>query len=351
MLWDGTNYTRAWLEALIWARSEFYDRGYNIIFFKRENYTPYGVREELKFNKQEACSNEFDIVFCVYHNAGGDIIDPQKQVEIIQEIKKRCNTLIWFDALDSTGDTSFYLTEYVDRYLKQQLLKNKKLYLKPMYGNRIWCDFYHTKYELEDSKYGGEEPLLQKLEQLENVGLSWNFGMSKMVWDNPIVLADCDRKIDLYYRGSRCDSITHYQRKLVVEKINSIKNMEIVNPEEHVSKEVYIKEISDSRSVISPCGWGELCFRDYETFIAGAALIKPYIGYVETYPDCFVEYETYIPIKWDFSNFDDVISFITEKKKNKIIAEAGQERYMRYVKSPTAKQMFVEHVLQECKLL
>ena len=50
--------------------------------------------------------------------------------------------------------------------------------------------------------------------------------------------------------------------------------------------------LSGAKIMPSPFGWGELGVRDYETFIFGAALVKPDMAHTETWPNLFVRGQT-----------------------------------------------------------
>ena len=62
--------------------------------------------------------------------------------------------------------------------------------------------------------------------------------------------------------------------------------------------------------------------------MAGAALIKPDMSHLETWPDLYIPYETYFPISWDIEKwndeFDNILSDETRRKK---IAKEGQDRF------------------------
>ena len=50
-------------------------------------------------------------------------------------------------------------------------------------------------------------------------------------------------------------------------------------------------------AVLSPFGYGEICFRDFEAVLSGALLLKPDCGHLETWPDIYGE-GTYVPLDW-----------------------------------------------------
>lgn len=83
----------------------------------------------------------------------------------------------------------------------------------------------------------------------------------------------------------------------------------------------YLQEIAQSKAVYSPYGYGEIYTRDFEAFLQGAALIKPDMNHLVTYPDWYIDNQTYIPVKWDFSDFIDVTENAKESGRYTEIAQ------------------------------
>ena len=72
----------------------------------------------------------------------------------------------------------------------------------------------------------------------------------------------------------------------------------------------FLRELRGSKLCFSPFGYGEVCWRDYEAVLCGAALIKQDMSHVETAPDIFVPFETYIPVAWDLSDFAEKVHWM-----------------------------------------
>ena len=51
--------------------------------------------------------------------------------------------IAWFDISDSTGWLQSQVLPLVRIYCKAQLLADRTAYMRPVYGNRIWADYYH----------------------------------------------------------------------------------------------------------------------------------------------------------------------------------------------------------------
>lgn len=71
--------------------------------------------------------------------------------------------------------------------------------------------------------------------------------------------------------------------------------------------DVYRRSLLASRAVLSPFGWGEACYRDYEAWILGCVLIKPECDYVLGWPDVYRANETYLPCRFDLANVPELV--------------------------------------------
>lgn len=93
---------------------------------------------------------------------------------------------------------------------------------------------------------------------------------------------------------------------------------------------------------ISPFGWGEICYRDFETLISGAVLIKPSMEHLQTYPNIYIPNETYIPVDWNLSDLEEKLEdLLNNYTSYKHIAENAQELYKTNINSA---QLFVDCV-------
>jgi hypothetical protein len=88
----------------------------------------------------------------------------------------------------------------------------------------------------------------------------------------------------------------------------------------------YIAELRNSAGCLSCFGWGEICYRDFESIVCGAVLIKPTLAPIETWPDLFKENDTYVPFKWDFSDFEQII----QKFANGEFSDTAQNAREKY---------------------
>lgn len=372
IFYDSDYYTLRWLRALVLANKEFKDLGFRIEFdgfsapipkmaFFRPPITK--IEDYIKtFSKKE-----FDIVFLAYHHSlpGLGSLSSDDRGKVLAVLKEHARIVVWLDTADSTGTSLFDVMPYVDMYLKKQVLKDKTTYLRKVWGGRIFCEYYHERYNLDDTTVCEREYPPVEEKYLDKIGVSWNVGLGDLFTSSRIdryilhrrsyakidfTEPSINRSIDIHYRGSVWNNIAGYQRKKAIEILSS--RDDIRKPD--VSKKVPIKEyIAESKSalaIVSPFGWGEICGRDFEAFVYGAALIKTDMSHLTTYPDIYIPNETYLPIDWDFDNFNDIIDEIkTDIGKSRLveIAKNGQNAYKAFFVDKNKRMEFASHIIEQ----
>ncbi|NLE06000.1 MAG: hypothetical protein GX638_14540, partial [Crenarchaeota archaeon] len=357
---------------LILANKEFKSKGYEIIFdsisaplpaFQKICPPPMSKEGFIKlFNK-----TSYDIVFLAYHHSqkvGMSQLSSDDRAEVLGYLKAKTKTLCWLDTSDSTGTCSFDVLPFVDYYFKKQLLVNRDDYYRELYGGRIWCDYYHNKYGINDDDLSLLHYKLLDKRYENKIKISWNVGLgdlfTKEKWRKIIfrrkyapfkfTYPTTSRQFDVHYRGSTSKSLALYQRNKIIELLNKTESITMPDISKKVPYKNYVRELRNSRLLISPFGWGEICGRDFEAFMYGATLIKMDMSHLVTYPNFYISNETYIPIKWDFSNFDSTITYLmTEDGKNKAleIAKKGQDLYKEYMTTKEKREEFVGHILSQ----
>lgn len=263
-------------------------------------------------------------------------------IAFVSRIRGHTKRLVWLDNRDSAGTAQFWILPYVDVYGKRQLYRDRSLYAHPLYGGRLYTDFYHQHYGVSDvPEPTTDQPLASDLAY--KLQLTWNFALADYRWCGPVerVLYGFTRSMKLPYQstkrarpvrisarfGANYGSPTiAFQRARLLELLAA--KPEWAPPTERISQALYRRELSQSLAVLSPFGWGELCLRDFETWIAGAALIKPAVNMVETWPDLFVAGETYLPLPWDLVGMSETLAqYLDDEPLLHSVATHGQETF------------------------
>lgn len=363
IIYDGTLYTYRWIKALFWAKAELKQLGYSIRYASPSLLLPNLIKQKNPF-LYGISSKNLDIVFLAFHDPwrpfGNDV---QKGLALIKEIRGNCKNLVWLDTQDSTGTPNFEVLPYVDLYLKKQLLADETLYEGKIYGSRIFADYLHHKLNLRDDVLEFDYTLLDH-KYIGKLGLSWNIGVAdyyggkgRSTLLRPLTIKyphfqqpGGKRDYDFHFNGGTIyrhngieSPLVSFQRKKLVEQINSTRNLNHPGPIDKINHEEYIHGVSKSKAMFSPFGWGEICLRDFESMIYGNTLLKPNVEHLATWPNFFIANETYIPMDWELNDFHQVLEEIGSKRYMLIATEA-QELFKKYTIGEDARRLFANHI-------
>lgn len=367
--YDNTWYTFSWLKVLYLNRKRFSLRGFRIVFRGPTFFVPMMNRVFKPLSSKEDFLNEFAskhdvVVFAYHHPASICGFDPDDRIECMKRIRDNSSHVVWLDTADSPGTCLFDVLPYVDAYLKKQTYGDLSVYRKPLYGDRLYTEYYHDRFAVADEKAPPSQYRLDDA-SLQKIGVSWNIGLSDMFSYNKIrrlfernrlqklhfTPPEKNRAFDVHYRCSFQPGIYGFQRKEYHEILTGKENLDKLDYSVNPHGKEYRREMARSRAVLSPFGFGEICIRDFEAFFSGALLLKPDVGHLTTYPDWFVPNVTYLPMKWDFSDADAVFDAVHSGDAQLTrIAENGQQLLKRYRSDKSKNDEFVMHILQSFKL-
>lgn len=259
--------------------------------------------------------------------------------------------IIWFDTSDSTWCTQFEALPYVDGFAKSHLLKDRSLYLKNFRTGRIFTDFFDGLYACGEQR---EDYPPAAEEQTQKIALSWSpyfeqydenrYGLgrklSNLAWPLANKFPPPRLKVDFYpvsasrprdisarfgLAHSRPSVLSH---RKAVAKILEKRACDCAK----ISLKKYFAEMKQSKISASPFGVGEFCYRDYETIVCGAALLKPDMSHMETWPNLYRNKETCAFHKWDLSDLEEKIDFLLERPEKRVeLAENAQNAYKHYL--------------------
>jgi len=267
--------------------------------------------------------------------------------ELMEKLRKKYERIVYFNGYPGGGLHNFDLLPYVDLYFNKSIFKNRKLYTERLYGNELFSEYYHRDFGVKDDPDRTVDPVTDP-SLLDRLRLSWNIGVgdfprAKFRQRVGVFLA---RLLGIQWSvpfARRCNpppknnsgqyavharfgyqnqaSITH-QRRIIHEKV--VDHPAFLTGK--VDQRQYNHEVQNSKIVLSPFGWGELCFRDYEAVQSGALLVKPDMSHLETWPDIFKAGETYVPIAWDGSDVVEKCEYYMahDNERKKIVENAYQ---------------------------
>ncbi len=213
----------------------------------------------------------------------------------------RIACLDWFAPTDLRNAAR--MDPWINFYVKKHVLRDRSRYGQPTLGDTNLTDFYARRFDLAEPERRFAIPpgFLDKLV----VGPSFATApiiMPALTGDPPPV---GPRPIDLHARFA-IDGTDWYRamRREAEAAVHRLDDLTVLRGGE-VRLARFLAEMRKSKVCFSPFGYGEVCWRDYEAVMGGAVLLKPDMSHIETSPDIFIPWETYVPVAWDLSDFQD----------------------------------------------
>jgi len=238
----------------------------------------------------------------------------------------------------------------VDVYFHSQVYKDKTLYTRPLHRGQLYSDYFFKKGIQNKNDYFS---VPVENNELKKVKIAWNIGagcyprsdwlrragllaagitkppVASLFYTDPSNSKPPDNKeiYDVQARFSIQNAPTiAKQRENVLEKIQD--NESVLTGKTSQAK--FNKEIENSKIVISPFGWGEVCFRDFEAILNGALLLKPSMDHLETWPDVYHPNETYVPFRWDAQDLNEKVQMLlSDDVKRRAITKNAFNVYMK----------------------
>ncbi len=234
--------------------------------------------------------------------------DPDKLTVFLQALKA-ANPDAPVDFIDAFATNELRLGRIVDAhvrfYLKKSLFRDRAQHFGPWKGDTNLADYSarYFKLSLETRDYQVPATLLPKLKLTPNFFTAPQF-FDKFRTRNS--LQERVRTLDVHARMDLAGGTRQHLRRLAFDRMCEVPGTHIIT-EEPLSWKLYMDEMRRARLCLSPFGYGELCWRDIEAFLAGAVLIKPDMRHLDTLPDLYVPQETYLPVCWDYADLPEVV--------------------------------------------
>lgn len=201
-----------------------------------------------------------------------------------------------------------HLDPHVDFYFKKSLFRDRSLYFRAFQGDTNLSEYYQQLYGLPG------EPVDWKVPEgfTSRLRLSPGFFTSPHLitaFRKPYGLEIGRRTIDLHARlglGPNDGSWYRRMREDALARVKGLTGLNVVS-DGSVSHKQYMRELFNAKLCFSPFGYGELCWRDIESILAGAVLVKPDMGHLELLPGIFEPGVTYLQVRWDFADVAEVV--------------------------------------------
>jgi len=273
----------------LWAQHVLRDIG--IEFTNSDSYDYAWIAQDSFLNKKVSLQESVDTGLEFLSKITGDymLLDGQDSTSLIgaYEVFKESNALL---------------------LLKNSLLKDRSLYKQgSQLGRYYWGP---GEYKLQDFDQYSDRIVLSGTNWLAThwagINVQW-YDLPKKQYDVSAMF-QYPQGVDVYEHG-HLQSI-HYDnhRKPMMDVLDKL-NYNIAKLENgvRVSHQEYYQRISNAKIMLAPYGYGEMAPRDLDAAQFGAVLIKPDMSYIDTCLDPFIDGETYIACKHDYSDLQEKV--------------------------------------------
>ncbi|MEE9429082.1 MAG: glycosyltransferase [Paracoccaceae bacterium] len=216
-----------------------------------------------------------------------------------------------------------------DGYIKKHVFSDLKTYQKTFIGKSNLTDYTARNFDFAfaDDIIPATGPVDPA--DINRMVVGWNIALDDKIYELAKVTSQpdpADKTVDVQCRASLAEDFwTFSMREAAVVAIRALPpKYKVHAPRDQVSQEEYHREMTSARISVSPFGCGELCWRDFESILAGALLVKPDMSHLTTQPDLFVAGETYAPVAWDYSDLEEVCARYLEDEplRQKVVQQA-----------------------------
>lgn len=224
-----------------------------------------------------------------------------------ERLRGRPTRLVYFDGDDDLCVQWPTLLRSVDAYVKKHVFRDRAQYCRAFTGKSNLTDYVAREHGTSFATDIIPEAGVVAPERLDAIVLGWN-----IAYDDRIAQLFArarpprpeSKDVDIVCRASvPRDNWMFPLRDAARRELAAIAGRrKVLLPEQRVSPRRYMREMRRSRICVSPHGFGEICWRDFEAVLSGCLLIKPDMSHIETTPDIFVAGETYVPVRWDYAD-------------------------------------------------
>jgi hypothetical protein len=260
-------------------------------------------------------------------------LSPQSMEALARKIretwpKARLAYFDWFAPTDLRYAEA--LDSHIEAYVKKQALRDFSQYRRPTLGDTNLTDYFARRFHLDSPATQFQIPDGFRAKLV----LGTHFAFSDHMLPHflsPFPQGN-NRSIDLHARiavkGTEWYTL---MRQEALDKVADWEGRLKVVCRGRVARDQYFKELFDSKLCFSPFGYGEVCWRDFEAIFTGSLLLKPDMSHLDCYPEVFLPFETYVPLAWDLSDFDEKVGYyLTRPAEREAIANNAFERLADY---------------------
>ncbi|UJR87124.1 glycosyltransferase [Sandaracinus amylolyticus] len=238
--------------------------------------------------------------------------------------------LVYLDGDDDTGVQWPGILRHVDLYVKKHVLADRRLYTQSMIGKCNLTDYVARTYgvSFDGTDVAWTTPIRPHL--LDRIVVGYNIALDAKIdalARNSPPIDHRRREWDVHCRATvpRDNWLGHLRRDIAPRLAAMSGDIRCLAPTTRVDQAQYYAELRTSKCCVSPFGFGEICWRDFEAILCGSLLLKPDMSHLETSPDLFRPGETYVPLQWDYSDLEEKVRYyVAHEAERRAIVERAR---------------------------
>lgn len=241
------------------------------------------------------------------------------------------------DFCDGTNTPFLGLLPEVDLFIKAHAMRDPLAYAQHYAGGHIFTDFLASEMGFDLGGWSLGSTLDPRHAHKLMPGWTWAASnryrsLSRLSALVPVPWAA--RRIDINTRFNGAlggDDWYRAYRKLTYDQAQELAGSCRLTDNNRVGYKRYLAEMKFTKIALSPFGWGEVCYRDFEAIACGALLIKPDMSHLATRPGLYQPMQTYVPVKWDLSDLHETCQhYLNAPEEAQRIARNAQRQLQRF---------------------
>ena len=239
--------------------------------------------------------------------------------------------LVYFDGDDDVCVQWPEVLREVDLYVKKGVFKSDENYFRTFAGKNNLTDYVSRTYDIPVPADIPESGTLQPGD-LVKLHLGWSIAMDDKIaglFENTKPPDRSAKELDVVCRTTIRSDWTLSLRTAMIPRLEPLKTRyRILLPTAKVPPAQYYEEMRRSRICVSPLGYGEVCWRDYEAILCGCLLVKPELSHLHSHPDVFVPGVTYVPVRWDYADLAEICEYYLDREEERARIAANAYRVL-----------------------